>query len=63
MGLVQRLPGSCFDTGKATGGLTAAIALRHQGMDVLEQAELMAEIGAGIQIVSNAAIVLRRNGP
>jgi len=32
-------------------------------MDVLEQAELMAEIGAGIQIVSNAAIVLRRNGP
>ena len=47
--------------GGGIGGLTAAIALRHQGIDalVLEQAEVPAEIGAGIQIASNAAIVLR----
>lgn len=50
--------------GGGIGGLTAAIALRHQGIDalVLEQAEVMAEIGAGIQIASNAAIVLRELG-
>ena len=47
--------------GGGIGGLTTAIALRHQGIDalVLEQAEVPAEIGAGIQIASNAAIVLR----
>ena len=51
--------------GGGIGGLTTAIALRHQGIDalVLEQSPVLAEIGAGIQIVSNAAIVLRRNGP
>ena len=45
--------------GGGIGGLTTAIALRHHGIDalVLEQAETMAEIGAGIQIASNAAIV------
>lgn len=50
--------------GGGIGGLTTAIALRHQGVDalVLEQAEVMAEIGAGIQIASNAAIVLREIG-
>ena len=50
--------------GGGIGGLTTAIALRHQGIDalVLEQAETMAEIGAGIQIASNAAIVLREIG-
>jgi salicylate hydroxylase len=50
--------------GGGIGGLTAAIALRHHGIDVLvlEQAEAMAEIGAGIQIASNAAIVLREIG-
>ena len=50
--------------GGGIGGLTTAIALRHQGIDalVLEQAEVMAEIGAGIQIASNAAIVLREIG-
>ena len=43
--------------GGGIGGLTTAIALRHQGIDalVLEQAEVMAEIGAGIQLASNAA--------
>lgn len=50
--------------GGGIGGLTAAIALRHHGIDVtvLEQAEVMTEIGAGIQIASNAAIVLREIG-
>jgi salicylate hydroxylase len=50
--------------GGGIGGLTTAIALRHQGIDavVLEQADVMAEIGAGIQIASNAAIVLREIG-
>jgi 2-polyprenyl-6-methoxyphenol hydroxylase-like FAD-dependent oxidoreductase/acetyl esterase/lipase len=50
--------------GGGIGGLTTAIALRHQGIDalVLEQADVMAEIGAGIQIASNAAIVLREVG-
>ena len=50
--------------GGGIGGLTTAIALRHQGIDaiVLEQAKVMAEIGAGIQIAANAAIVLRELG-
>src|SRR3981189_2440563 len=50
--------------GGGIGGLTTAIALRHHGIEavVLEQAEVMAEIGAGIQIASNAAIVLREVG-
>jgi 2-polyprenyl-6-methoxyphenol hydroxylase-like FAD-dependent oxidoreductase/acetyl esterase/lipase len=50
--------------GGGIGGLTTAIALRHQGIDalVLEQAKVMTEIGAGIQIAANAAIVLRELG-
>src|SRR3984957_14490587 len=50
--------------GGGIGGLTTAIALRHQGIEVvvLEQAEGLNEIGAGIQIASNAAIVLRELG-
>src|SRR6202023_796135 len=50
--------------GGGIGGLTTAIALRHQGIDalVLEQAGVLAEIGAGIQIAANAAIVLRELG-
>ncbi len=50
--------------GGGIGGLTTAIALRHQGIEVLvlEQAEGLSEIGAGIQIASNAAIVLRELG-
>lgn len=50
--------------GGGIGGLTTAIALRRHGIDVLvlEQAAVMAEIGAGIQIASNAAIVLREIG-
>src|SRR3954447_16389944 len=50
--------------GGGIGGLTAAIALRHHGIEalVLEQAEVMLDIGAGIQIASNAAVVLRELG-
>jgi salicylate hydroxylase len=50
--------------GGGIGGLTTAIALRHQGIEVvvLEQAEVLNETGAGIQIASNAAIVLRELG-
>ena len=50
--------------GGGIGGLTTAIALRHQGLDalVLEQAPVLNEIGAGIQIAANAAIVLRELG-
>jgi salicylate hydroxylase len=50
--------------GGGIGGLTTAIALRHQGIDalVLEQAPALNEIGAGIQIAANAAIVLRELG-
>jgi salicylate hydroxylase len=50
--------------GGGIGGLTAAIALRHHGIEalVLEQAKVLTEIGAGIQIAANAAIVLRELG-
>src|ERR1700730_7361113 len=47
--------------GGGIGGLTAAIALRHHGIEVvvLEQAEVLNEAGAGIQIARNAAVVYR----
>src|SRR6266851_8606121 len=50
--------------GGGIGGLATAIALRHQAIDVLvlEQAPALNEIGAGIQIAANAAIVLRELG-
>ena len=50
--------------GGGIGGLTTAIGLRHQGIDalVLEQAKVLTEIGAGIQIAANAAIVLHELG-
>ena len=50
--------------GGGIGGLVTAIALRHQGIDalVLEQAPVLNEIGAGIQIAAKAAIVLRELG-
>src|SRR3954471_8893524 len=50
--------------GGGIGGLTTAIALRQHGIDVtvLEQAPEMKEIGAGIQIASNASVVLRELG-
>lgn len=50
--------------GGGIGGLTAAIALRKHGINVLvlEQARELVEIGAGVQIASNAALVLRALG-
>jgi salicylate hydroxylase len=50
--------------GGGIGGMTAAIALRQQGIEaiVIEQAAQMNEIGAGIQIASNAVIALRQLG-
>ena len=50
--------------GAGIGGLTAAIACRKAGLDVtvFEQAPELKEIGAGIQIASNASVVLRQLG-
>ena len=50
--------------GGGIGGLTAALALRGRGLDVtvFEQAGDLREIGAGISIHSNAALLLQRIG-
>ncbi len=50
--------------GGGVGGLCAALALRHHGIDaiVLEQAPELKEVGAGVQIASNGAFVLRALG-
>ncbi len=50
--------------GAGIAGLTAAIALRHKGIEVtvLEQASALREIGAGIQIAANGTLVLRELG-
>ena len=50
--------------GGGIGGLAAAIAFRHVGLEVTvyEQAPELKEIGAGIQIASNASVVLRKLG-
>ncbi|MFJ2746285.1 FAD-dependent oxidoreductase [Streptomyces sp. NPDC087440] len=46
--------------GGGLGGLTAALALRHRGIQVtvLEQAPRLGEIGAGIQTAPNASRIL-----
>ncbi len=46
--------------GAGIGGLTAALALRQRGADVtvLEQADAIREIGAGLQISPNGFVVL-----
>src|SRR5438093_13758011 len=51
---------SVIIAGAGIGGLTTALALRAQGIDVqvLEQARELTEIGAGLQIASNAVRVL-----
>ena len=48
--------------GGGIGGITAALALRRRGIDaaLFEQAEAFRQVGAGIQISSNAVRVLRR---
>ena len=50
--------------GAGIAGLTAAVALRRHGIEatVLEQAHEIREIGAGVQIASNGALVLRQLG-
>lgn len=50
--------------GAGIAGLTTAIALRHKGISatIIEQAEQLTEIGAGIQIASNGSLVLRELG-
>ena len=50
--------------GAGIGGLTAALALAHNGRQalVLEQAPVITEVGAGLQIAPNAGRVLARLG-
>lgn len=50
--------------GGGIGGLTAALALRQKGADVtvLEQAEAITEVGAGLQVSPNGVCVLRALG-
>lgn len=50
--------------GGGIGGLTAALALRHHGIEtmVLERATQMTEVGAGIQVAANGTLVLRALG-
>jgi len=50
--------------GGGIGGLCTAHALKHHGIEaiVVERAPELSEVGAGIQIASNAAIVLREIG-
>ncbi|WP_028936314.1 alpha/beta hydrolase fold domain-containing protein [Pseudonocardia spinosispora] len=50
--------------GGGIGGLTAALTLRHHGIDavVLEKAPSLSGVGAGIQIAANGTLVLRALG-
>lgn len=50
--------------GGGIGGLSAALSLKYLGVEalVLEQAEALSEVGAGIQIASNGALILRELG-
>lgn len=59
--------GSCkvLIVGGGIGGLSAALALKRQGINdllILEQANELKEVGAGIQIGPNASRVLHRLG-
>lgn len=51
-------------TGAGIGGLTAALCLHHVGHDaiILERADTISEVGAGIQISPNAMHVMRALG-
>tara|TARA_R110002020_G_scaffold134530_36_gene300485 strand:- start:1635 stop:2816 length:1182 start_codon:yes stop_codon:yes gene_type:complete len=55
---------SCVIVGAGIGGLTAALALKARGADVMvcEQAPEIAEVGAGLQVSPNGGAVLRALG-
>ena len=57
-------PRNIIVIGAGIGGLAAALALRHQGAEVLllEQAAEISEVGAGLQISPNGVAVLRALG-
>ncbi|APO74691.1 salicylate hydroxylase protein [Rhizobium etli 8C-3] len=50
--------------GAGTAGLTAALALARRGIssDIFEQASVLAEVGAGLQISPNASRILSKLG-
>jgi len=50
--------------GGGIGGITAMLALRQRGIDVqlFEQAAAFGQVGAGIQVSSNAARILLKLG-
>ena len=50
--------------GGGIGGITAMLALRQRGIDVqlFEQAAAFGEVGAGLQVSSNAARILLKLG-
>jgi salicylate hydroxylase len=50
--------------GGGIGGITTVLALRQRGVDVqlFEQAAAFGQVGAGLQVSSNAAKILRRLG-
>jgi 2-polyprenyl-6-methoxyphenol hydroxylase-like FAD-dependent oxidoreductase len=50
--------------GGGIGGLTALLALRARGIDaqLFEQADAFRQVGAGIQLSSNATRILRSLG-
>ena len=50
--------------GGGIGGYTAALCLKHFGIEVqvLEQSKSIREVGAGIQIACNGALVMRKLG-
>jgi salicylate hydroxylase len=60
----DRVPLRCIVAGAGLGGLAAAIGLRRAGHEVLvlEQADALGTVGAGIQIAPNAARLLDRWG-
>src|SRR5258708_26559770 len=53
-----------LDVGGGSGGITAMVALRQRGMDVqlFEQAAAFRQVGAGLQVSSNAARILLKLG-